>query len=318
MKIISFSVLCAAIMAVIGFFYADARYPELGNAVRSNVEIFLGNAPCQKPITYSLDSFDSRFNISKEDFLSAISAAAAVWDKASGKNLFQYSPDGNLKINLIYDYRQEATDQLKNLGFKIDDTKSSYDALKAEYLSQKSAYDSANAALQSKIADFQTQKQKYDAEVAYWNGRGGAPKDVYDSLTAEGNNLKSEADQINADEDGLNKQAATVNAVVDALNLTAHKINVTVQTFNKIGASTGEEFSEGLYIADTSGTRIEVYQFNNRSQLIRLLAHELGHALGLDHVNDPNAIMYKLNESKNIAPTADDIAELKAVCRINN
>ena len=233
-----------------------------------------------------------------------------------GKELLLYSQNGSLKINLIHDYQQEATDKLKTLGLTIDNTKSSYDSLKAEYLKQKSAYDTADAALQSEVSNFQSQKQKWDSAVAYWNGKGGAPKALYDSLNAESTSLKSEAAQINTASDNLNKQAALVNVIIDNLNATAGEINANVQTLSKMGQSNGEEFSEGLYISDVTGNSISVYQFNNHAQLVRLLAHEFGHALGMQHVTDPNAIMYALNDSKNIIPTANDIAELKTVCQI--
>ncbi len=306
------------LISSVGLLFASYRYPQIAEYIRTNIENLTGTAPCQKPITYYLGSFDNDFGISKEDFLSAISEASAIWGKTLGKELFKYSPDGKLKISLIYDYRQEATDKLQGLGLQIDSTKNSYENLKAEYLTQKSAYDSASSALNSRIAVFQYDTQKLNSEISYWNKKGGAPKDIYNSLNAESDRLKSEAEEINIAENNLNKQVAIINALVDAMNMTAHNINLTVQTFNKIGASTGEEFSEGLYVLDATGASISVYQFNNRDQLVRLLAHELGHALGLEHVADPKAIMYRLNESKNIAPTKDDIAELKAVCHINN
>jgi predicted Zn-dependent protease len=50
-----------------------------------------------------------------------------------------------------------------------------------------------------------------------------------------------------------------------------------------------------------------------------VLAHEFGHALGLDHVEDPQAIMYYLMDKQNIKDlklTTDDINALKKGCNI--
>ena len=38
-----------------------------------------------------------------------------------------------LKINLIYDYRQQATEKLSGLGIVVDDNQASYDSLKVKF-----------------------------------------------------------------------------------------------------------------------------------------------------------------------------------------
>src|SRR3989338_684572 len=82
-------------------------------------EFFTWPAPCEKPIPYELGTFDPKFNISKDYFLTALKDAEAIWEKSITKDLFAYTPEspreGILKINLIYDYRQQATDKLKSL-----------------------------------------------------------------------------------------------------------------------------------------------------------------------------------------------------------
>src|SRR5450759_936309 len=81
---------------------------------------------CQEPITYRLGKVDERFNLIREEFRTAVNIAAAMWGKPFYRDLFREDPDGVIEINLLYDYRQEATDRLKKLNYKIDRSSSSY------------------------------------------------------------------------------------------------------------------------------------------------------------------------------------------------
>src|SRR3989344_3704354 len=72
--------------------------------------------PCEKPITYTLGTFDKRFGISQADFLKTLVQAEEIWERPLGRELFTYVPEaGEIPVNLIYDSRQETTNTLSHL-----------------------------------------------------------------------------------------------------------------------------------------------------------------------------------------------------------
>lgn len=273
--------------------------------------------PCSKPLTYSLGGFDAKFGVTKEYFLGALKEAEGIWENPSAKDLFAYDAEnGRMKINLIYDYRQEASAKMKSLGVVVDNSKATYDRLDSRYDLLKKDYAQAKSEYDAAVRAFDDRQKAYQDKVQYWNKRGGAPRNEYDELEAEQAALKAQFVDIKAREARINAMVSEINALVVTLNGLANSLNLTVQKYNTIGSSLGESFEEGLYHTDGVVKQIDIYEFRDRAGLVRVLAHELGHSLDLDHVSDPKAIMYSFNQSANMTLTVADMAELKTKCGI--
>ncbi len=269
-------------LALIAIFFGVASLPY------SDQTKFLYFSPCDKPITYKIDTVDPKFGLTKDEFTKNVTLAANAWEKAIDKNLFTQDSQGKLSVNLIYDERQTLNKQIINLQNQVQNQES---ALKPS-LSQ---YEKDSVDFKAKLADLNKQ-------IDYWNSKGGAPKDEYDKLMAQQNTLK-------ADTDRLNKMAQSLNQSAQQFNTNVGQLNQTINTFNEELAAKPEE---GIY--DPNTKRIEIYFNINRNELIHTIAHELGHSLGLEHLKNKKAIMYSYTNDQTV-PSADDIAALKQICQ---
>jgi hypothetical protein len=277
--------------------------------------------PCDRPIEYSIGRFDTQFGISKEDFLSYINEAGSVWDKVLNRKEFIYNPNASFKINLVYDQRQLDTVLKQKEEFGLSTVENAFKKLDADFNSFKSQYDQKVSSYNQDLASFQNKQKAYDTEVSSWNSKGGAPKGIYDSLNAEKQNLVAEAAALNAESSSLNNMTKQLNSLLDARNAKAVEYNNIAAEYNK-KFNGGLEFNQAEYKSGNSPGQsgvINVYQFGNKNDLILALTHELGHALGMNHVENPKSIMYYItgvNAETTLIPSAEDLVELNKVCKI--
>lgn len=243
---------------------------------------------CSEPIRYKIGSIDPQFKITEKEFATHIDQAADIWHNAYKKELFVYDPEGELTINMVYDERQSLHSKLTQIENTLD---KSEDSLKPTI----AKYESEVAAFKKRLADL-------NSRIEHWNTQGGAPPEEYEKLTKEQSELKIKAESLNAMADKLNKSTDEYNAQVSQLENTAGKLTEVLET----------KPEEGVYDARTK--TIDIYLIVNKNELVHTIAHELGHALGMDHVNSPKSIMHAQSNTY-LTPTTADLAQLQEACK---
>lgn len=262
---------------------------------------------CEKPITYAVRAVDPRFGIQEAELEDAVEDAAAVWNSERGTLLLASSTDAELFIDLVYDERQEAIE----LGVSINSEQEQYQDMRSEIESLRARYSSLKDRYEAAVRAFERDAAEYEAEVEKWNSQGGAPPAVYARLAARKAELSSQQAALGSQAAQVESMGRDINARVTSLNALVVRLNANAETFNE---TLGHDFDQGNYVFDDAGKRITIYTFEERSELVRVLAHEFGHALGIGHVDNPDSLMYSYNIGSSLTLTDEDRAALVAVC----
>lgn len=278
----------------------------------SGLYVYSVSQPCARVVEYAIGTFDERFDVEKSVFLEELQTAERIWEEAAQRELFSYNPEARFTVNLLYDDRQAKTEQALKSSSVLDQNSEVIEKQRSELESLEQKYQENTRSFDALQRSYEARLEEYNDQVAYWNARGGAPPEVYEELQQEEAALDTIFANLSRRMERLNQEVAQIRSRAENLERDISLYNSQVDRFNSEYGS-GEEFNQGLF----RGNRIDIYQFTSREDLRAVLAHEFGHALGLDHVDDPEAVMYYLMDEQafnNVSLTETDTTELLRTC----
>ena len=268
-------------------------------------------AICPVPLPYRVGELDPRFGADRAAAETAVAEAAAVWEDATGRELFRADPEADFAIEFIFDERQERARSEAEFRAALDAKQARNAELAVTLTELTSEYDDLRDSYRSRVRAYEQRLAAYNEEVATYNEDGGAPPAEYTRLEAEQSALDAEAA-------ALEETARELNQLANEINDISEQGNQLVESYNRDVSEYNERFSDGgaFTQGEFQGDRIAIYKFTNMTELRQVMAHEFGHALGIEHVEDPRSVMYYLLEEQPADPTLTeaDIAAFQAVC----
>ena len=266
---------------------------------------------CPAPLSYRIGDIDQSFNISYEEARSHISEAEALWEGKVDRELFVYDPSSDFVIDFVFDERQATANSEEALSQTLDEQRAENEKVLETVESLQEDHRELSARYDKKVLKYEEDLEDYNAEVKKYNDRGGAPPGVFDRLESDREYLNQEARELTNTAAELNKLASEINRLGERGNKMVESYNREVNLYNaEYGFS--REFTQGDY----QGKSIHIYKFSSDNELVTVLAHEFGHALGIDHVEDDTSLMYYLLEETEEEPilSTDDLRAYFAVC----
>jgi uncharacterized protein YukE len=273
--------------------------------------------PCTEPVTYSIGEIDDRFLINPGYLKSILNEASLIWSEAAGRKLFQFAEEGGqIEIELVYGEQQQISDRERQFRSRIN-------AMEHRIVRMEREYNRFSRRFEEKVAAYQRDVQQLDREIRElnrWvqriNSRGGFTEPELREYENRKALIDRESRKIEYSETEIDRQGRNLNDRLDRLNTQIDEKNLLVEEYNQNFAGSNR-FTQGEYIEDRSGRKIRIYHYTDSNELRLVLAHEMGHAMGIEHVSNPMSVMYHLMNGQNrqeLKLTPQDIEALESVC----
>jgi hypothetical protein len=305
-KILSYILLCLSFGLAVKLYYDSMRQPDLPMPQASPEVEEIAIEPFPKG--YSLGTFDERFGIGKDRFLQVVDQAKRIWESAAGKELFRYRKDGLMRVNLVFDWRQESLLKAKEQRARLDENGSSFDMLKSDYERKSASVEREQSAYEESGQAYKTHLDEYNALVTRWNNGENRTEAEAQFLENKKKELDQELSLVERSRVSFKTNVDDLNALGERISALAKKLNLEVEKFNGTYVNQ-REFEKGVF----DGRNIDIYEFDKEEDLKVALVHEFGHALGLEHVDNPHSIMYRKLAAQDISDihlTSEDLTQL--------
>ena len=269
---------------------------------------------CRVPVEYDLGNIDERFGLSRSNILSILDGSENVWETYTNTELFKYKSGADFKINFIFDERQQITVDRSNLEEELNKTESSIEKISDTFNKLSDSYD-------NKLSDFNILQETYNDRVSTYNKKvkkyndeGEAPPNIFAELEKEKAILESLSKKLERDFRELDTLKDNLNKLVENNNTLIRSHNSNIETYNgRFGIE--RSFDQGNY----TGEDINIFQFDSIETLRLVLAHEFGHVLGIEHVDNSKSIMYYLMRDQNLNNlnlSEEDLFTFREVCKL--
>lgn len=274
--------------------------------------------PCERPLSWGIGEIDTRFAITEQDVRNSMSKAAAAWSAAAGFTVAEKNEEPEIIINFNYAREQKLADNELRAREEIRTEQNRIDRLQHQYDNRREEFDRRSAEYLILAEETTGKIDKLNTWINEINRTGGFTGETvneYEKRKSVTERLQQRVLQERAE---LDRIANRINQISDRLNEKVARNNLLIDRYNEQFAGENR-FTKATFQRNGNSGVITVNQFLSKNELPLILAHELGHAMGLYHVDNPKSVMFRRMGTQQYYPhiqlTEEDILALQNRCR---
>ena len=272
--------------------------------------------PCNEPLTWTIGRVDPEFDISRDSLQTLVLKVGDLWSDAAGQPVLQYRDSGRVEVNLIYGKEQKITDEENQFSKRLSHMKLQLYVLDQQYEELHQAHKTIEIKYNRWFSEHSQKVERYNNLVKRRKNTGVLSREEKEKLTELEKQIKALEQKLRSAERDLNKKVEQLQALSNRIDEMEEQANRQVYVYNSRFEPV-RMFHQGEYVNDTNREQINIYEFENKARLQLVLAHEVGHALGLKHNQNPASVMYFHMEAQQVAPlqlTAEDKKSVQRLC----
>ncbi len=289
-----------------GIFYLN-KQTELSSGILSS---------CSEPLTYRIGEIDERFGVTENEIKYLMEEVSEIWSEAKGSSVIEFDESGEIVLNFIYAEQQQLTDSERQFRDRLRSEEQSISVGEREFKQLNERFNEMESRYKADSNHLQSEIEELNSWVNRKNNEGGFNEQEIEVFETRKREIDLKAAELNRRALQLQQEAERVNREIDRLNRRIDEKNMLILEYNQTFTGTNR-FTQGSYEYIGNRKRINIYQFSHRDELRLVMAHEVGHALGIGHVENPQSVMYHLMGNQNLSGlslSTEDTEALQAVC----
>ena len=267
--------------------------------------------------TISVGSIDKHYQdtLSKQQLQEMIKEIEYLFESQLGFNVFDYSEDGK-PIDVLYIPPSTAKKRLLRNLKEVQSLKTKIDTLQLYISTNQKSIELSRKQLTNEYTQFNQSIESLNEDIAQ----------TQQAIHPVIEDIMKRKQIIEKNKLSLDKRKKQFNRNLDTLKRKIQKYNLLISKYNRLNRDveklsntlvevkgvtkgktktiykkyTEDDQTDILQKTNTYMEKIEIYSFENMKQLKVIIAHEIGHLVGVKHIDTNDALMNPLLQEKQL------------------